>query len=111
MALPIRAIYKQGQLQLLEPINLSDGEEVEIMIVSEKDHHNEAFTNLLDDEQRYHLDKEASLEALKDLLVRPSPPTEDFPIDEETLMQEIADAFRGQPPLSDDIIRERQEGP
>ncbi|MCU0481245.1 MAG: hypothetical protein MUE54_08540 [Anaerolineae bacterium] len=57
-------------------------------------------------------DKDESLEALKDLLVKPLP--SDYVMDkadEESIMEEIREAFKGQPPLSEDIIRERQEGP
>jgi hypothetical protein len=57
-------------------------------------------------------DKDESLEALKDLLVKPLPSDYDeIGIDEEAIMQQIREAFKGQPPLSEDIIRERQEGP
>lgn len=90
MATPIRAIYKNGQLQLFAPLDLAEGAEVEVMIVTENDLFNEAFS---------------------DLLVKPLPSDYDFgEIDEEAIMAEIREAFKGQPPLSDDMIRERQEG-
>jgi predicted DNA-binding antitoxin AbrB/MazE fold protein len=91
MAIPIRAIYKQGQLQLLDPINLTDGEQVEVVIITEIDRFKEAFA---------------------DILTKPLPSDYDeIEIDEEAIMRQIREDFKGQPPLSDDIIRERQEGP
>lgn len=41
------------------------------------------------------------------LLVKTTPP-EPLPFDEETIMQMLDEAFRGQPSLSDEIIAERQ---
>ena len=43
-------------------------------------------------------------------LVKSSLPLDDS-IDEEALMREIEEAFRGQRPLSEDIIEERRNGP
>jgi predicted DNA-binding antitoxin AbrB/MazE fold protein len=89
MSQPIRAVYSQGHLRLLDPVNLSEGEEIQLMILS---------------------DEERVLAALDDLLVKlPDPTGED--IDEDMLAQEIEEGFRGQPPLSDTIIEERREGP
>lgn len=95
MATPIRAIYKNGQLQLFAPLDLAEGAEVEVMIVGARS-----------------IGEQASLEALKHLLVNPVSSEYEFgEIDEEAIMAELREAFKGQPPLSDDIIRERQEGP
>jgi predicted DNA-binding antitoxin AbrB/MazE fold protein len=84
---PIRAVYSQGQLRLLDSVNLSEGEEVQLMILS---------------------DEERVLAALGDLLVEvPEPLGEE--IDEEALAREIEEGFRGQS-LSDTIIEERRSG-
>jgi len=86
---PIRAVYHEGQLRLLDPVDLSEGQEIQLMILS---------------------DAERVRVALGDLLLE-RVDTDKDDLDEETLMQEIKEAFRGQPPLSDDIIAERREGP
>lgn len=89
MSQPIRAIYNKGQLRLLEPVDLTEGQEIQLTILS--------------DEERVRA-------ALGDLLVEiPDQMGED--IDEEALAREIEEGFRGQPPLSDTIIEERREGP
>jgi hypothetical protein len=55
-------------------------------------------------------DAERVRAALGDLLLEKIDPANDD-IDEEAIMQAIKEAFRDQPPLSDDIIAERREGP
>lgn len=85
----VRAVYKDGQLRLLDPVDLVDGQEVSITIMPERD---------------------LVRAALGDLLARlPDPSHDDF--DENELMREIEEGFRGQPPLSETIIAERHEGP
>jgi predicted DNA-binding antitoxin AbrB/MazE fold protein len=89
---PIRAVYQNGQLRLLDPVNLSEGEEVQLTIFSEE---------------------ERELAALGDLLAEvPAPTGESMDeVDEEELARQIEEAFRGQPPLSDTIIEERRNSP
>lgn len=86
---PLRAIYREGQLRLLDPVDLSEGQEIQLMILS---------------------DEERVLAALSDLLVK-IPDVSNETLDENALAREIEEGFRGQPPLSDMIIRERREGP
>lgn len=86
---PIRAIYAKGQLRLLEPTNLAEGQEIEIILLSQK---------------------EKVCLALGDLLAKVDEPT-DHLIDEAVLMNEINTDFRGQTSLSDTIIDERRNGP
>ena len=89
MSQPIRAVHHQGNLRLLDPVDLSEGQEIQVVILSDRDR---------------------ARAALGDLLVEfPDPTGED--IDEEALLREIREAFRGQPPLSETIIEERREGP
>jgi predicted DNA-binding antitoxin AbrB/MazE fold protein len=88
MSQPIRAIYKGGQLRLLEPVNLVEGQEIRVMILSER---------------------EQVRAALGDLLVEVPDDAQD--IDETSLAQEIETGFKGQSPLSESIIQERREGP
>jgi predicted DNA-binding antitoxin AbrB/MazE fold protein len=89
MSQSVRAIYNQGSLRLLEPVDLAEGQEIRVVILSER---------------------ERIRAALGDLLVQyPEVPDDDF--DEEALAREIEEAFRGQPPLSETIIEERREGP
>ena len=89
MVQSIRAIYQNGHLRLLDPVELTEGQEVELMIVSE----------------------EAKLRAaLGDLLAQvDDDPLDD--LDEDALLAEIEEGFRGQEPLSQSIIEERREGP
>jgi predicted DNA-binding antitoxin AbrB/MazE fold protein len=84
--LGVRAIYQNGQLQLLEPVNLMDGEEVEIQILSPK--------NPLND-------------LLSDLIVPQSDNTSEF--DESELVKQIDNLTQGIT-LSDIVIDERQSG-
>ena len=83
----VRAVYKDGLLRLLDPVDLVDGQEVSITIMSERDR---------------------VRAALGDLLAQLPDPTRDD-IDENELMREIEAGFRGQPPLSETIIAERHE--
>lgn len=89
MAQIIRAIYENGRLRPLEPVDLNEGQEIHLTILS--------------DEERVRA-------ALGDLLVPRAPvnPEEDE-IDEEALMREIEEGFRGIT-ISDIIIEERREG-
>ena len=89
MAQAVRAVYEQGWLRLLEPVNLIEGEEIHVMLLSER--------------ERAHA-------ALDDLLVQyETEPVED--VDEAKLLAEIDAAMQGKPPISDAIIEERREGP
>jgi predicted DNA-binding antitoxin AbrB/MazE fold protein len=92
MAQIIRAVYTQGILQPLDPVDFTEGEEVQLTLIS------------------YH---DTVKRILADLLVTPVGPSDEEvnAIDEEALMRRIEDAFRGQRPLSEDIIEERRNGP
>jgi predicted DNA-binding antitoxin AbrB/MazE fold protein len=85
----IRAVYEQGRLRLLDPVDLTEGQEIELIIVSEL---------------------ERAKMALGDLLVSYENETASE-LDETRLMAEIDEALRGISPVSDVIIRERREGP
>lgn len=86
----IRAIYEQGYLRLVDPVPLREGQEIEVLILSEK---------------------EQARAALADLLVEPSQSSVfDADMDEEALLQEIEAGFQGIQSLSDAIIAERREG-
>jgi predicted DNA-binding antitoxin AbrB/MazE fold protein len=87
MSQSIRAVYSKGQLRPLDPVNLSEGQEVQLVIVAER---------------------ERVRTALGDLLVDYSDLTDDLDIiDEDAMMREIDAEFQGQPPLSETIIEER----
>lgn len=89
MSQPIRAIYNGGSLRLLDEVHLAEGQEVHLVILS---------------------DRERVRAALGDLLMEmPDPGGED--IDEVALMEEIARGYRGTPLLSETIIAERRSGP
>lgn len=89
MSQPIRAVYNDGRLRLLDPVDLSEGEEIQLMILS---------------------DEERILAALDDLLIDIADPTTEES-DEDALAREIEEGFRGQSPLSATLIEERCEGP
>jgi predicted DNA-binding antitoxin AbrB/MazE fold protein len=89
MSQPIRAVYKSGQLWLLDPVHLTEGQEICVLILSE--------------EERVRA-------ALGDLVVPYAAAAEDN-VDEEALAREVEEGFRGQPPLSDTILEERRTGP
>lgn len=89
MSQAIRAVYREGQLRLLDPVNLTEGEEIQLMILSADERVATALGDLL---------VEIADQAVGD-------------IDEAALAREIEEGFRGQHPLSDAIIEERREGP
>ncbi len=89
MSQPMRAVYEGGRLRLLGPVDLDEGQEVGLIILSEQD-------------QVRH--------ALSDLLVH-APEPGDAPEDEAALIQEIDAAVAGIPPVSAAIIEERRTGP
>ena len=37
MSQPIRAVYKGGQLWLLDPVHLTEGQEIRVLMLSEED--------------------------------------------------------------------------
>jgi predicted DNA-binding antitoxin AbrB/MazE fold protein len=89
MTAPIRAIYEDGKLRPLVPLDLTEGQEVKIVISSAED---------------------PVLAALGDLVIMHSPV--DLPeIDEEALQREIDEACQDIPPVSEAIIEERRTGP
>jgi predicted DNA-binding antitoxin AbrB/MazE fold protein len=85
----IRAIYRDGHLQLLEPVDLNEGQEVQLHI-------------MLDERSRVR-------QALSDVLAPSTHEQNDslLAIDEIALQQQIDEATRGIS-VSDVIIEERQ---
>jgi predicted DNA-binding antitoxin AbrB/MazE fold protein len=86
MTTPIRAVYEEGQLRLLDPVDLVEGQKVKVMIVDER-----ALARM----------------ALGDLIAG-IPMMEGDEIDEAALAAEIEAGFAR--PLSEIIIEERREG-
>lgn len=89
MSHPVRAIYTEGRLHLLDPVDLTEGQEIALTILSDAD--------------RVRV-------ALGDLRVEMTSLSE-HDVDETALAREVEEAFRGQPPLSEAVIQERREGP
>lgn len=89
MSQTIRAVYESGTLRLLDPVELTEGSQISIMILKEYD---------------------PVLAALGDL-VTPSTRVVEDDIDEEALLREINADFLGKEPLSETIIQERRECP
>ncbi len=87
----IRAIYEDGRLRLLEPLDLQEGQEVEVVI-------------------RLKADEAALRAALADLDIQWSnPDADDGSVDDDSLLREVETAFQGDPPLSQYIIEDRGE--
>jgi predicted DNA-binding antitoxin AbrB/MazE fold protein len=91
VAQPVRAIYEQGRLRLLDPVDLAEGQEIQLMIISERERARAALGDIL-----VHYDPDAEL---------------DEPIDEAALLAEIHADTKGKPAISDAIIEERRGGP
>jgi predicted DNA-binding antitoxin AbrB/MazE fold protein len=99
MSQPIRAIYEDGHLRLLDPVELTEGEEVNVTIQQQP------APPLTDDEK---------LRAALVSSVRfPRARREDDDFDEEAAMRLIDEQLRaaGYPSASEYIIQERREGP
>jgi predicted DNA-binding antitoxin AbrB/MazE fold protein len=90
MTISIRAVFENGRLRPLEPVDLIEGQEIELMILTED---------------------ERAVAALRDLLVEIPAENDISQEDEDALMREVEEAFRDQRPLSESIIEERREGP
>ncbi|MFN8371959.1 MAG: antitoxin family protein [Anaerolineae bacterium] len=89
----IRAIYENGTLRLLDPVDLREGQQVEIVL-------------------RPKTEDELVREALKDLDIQwpnPNAITDTENVDDKTLEKEIAEGFKDAPSLSELIIQERYE--
>jgi predicted DNA-binding antitoxin AbrB/MazE fold protein len=89
MAQAVRAVYEQGRLRLVDAVNLLEGQEIHLILLSER---------------------ERARTALDDLLVQYEPEAVEE-VDEAKLLSEIDAAMQGKPSLSDVIIEERREGP
>ena len=89
----VKAVYEHGHLRLLEPLDLVEGQQVEIVV---------------------HVPSEDDLlrAALADLNVQWPKPNAYVGelLDEEALQNEIDEATRGIPSISEAIIEERREG-
>ena len=88
----VRAIYEHGQLRLLDPVDLTEGQEIGLMILSER---------------------ERAKLALADMLIQydPGDPDLSTDLDEDALQKEIDASIAGNPDVSGAIIEERREGP
>jgi predicted DNA-binding antitoxin AbrB/MazE fold protein len=84
----IRAVYENGNLRLLEPLDLEDGQEVALVLVDSR---------------------QDVLAALGDLVMPADPTSEDI-LDEEAILREMDELYEG-PPASQAILDERQDGP
>ena len=97
MSPPIRAIYEDGRLRLLDPVELTEGQQVEVTIQQQP------APPLTEDEK---------LRAALGNSVRfPPPRSPHGALDIEALQRELDEALKDLPPVSEYIIRERREGP
>ena len=92
MGQAVRAIYEQGRLRLLDPVDLAEGQEIQLLLIASE--------------------RELTRAALRDIVVHYDPDAElDEVVDEAALLAEIDADTKGKPAISDAIIEERQEGP
>lgn len=89
MALKIRAIYEDGKIKLLDPVELAEGQQITISIEP--------------------VNERATLKAILGDMVRWSNPDDDRDAWVEDMADEIDRAFRGDIPLSQYIIEDRGE--
>jgi predicted DNA-binding antitoxin AbrB/MazE fold protein len=89
MVTPVRAVYEQGHLRLLQPLDLLEGQEIDVLILTER---------------------EQAIAALGDLVAATTPLSAED-IDEEALLKELDETYGGNLSVSDAIIQERREGP
>jgi predicted DNA-binding antitoxin AbrB/MazE fold protein len=121
------AVYHDGQLQLLDPLDLAEGQRVQVSIIRESDEVvlvpedglvqsppvREEDTSSDEIAMLRRLNDERVAAALGDLLVQIPPSPEDAEeIDEEAMLRELHEMTRGlMPPTSELIIEERRNGP
>ena len=89
MAQIIRAVYEHGQLRPLDPLALTDGQEVHLAILSEQEQVRSALADIL-------------------APVNAEPADE---MDEAALVATIDAALQGTSPVSEVLLTERHEGP
>jgi predicted DNA-binding antitoxin AbrB/MazE fold protein len=89
MALKIRAVYEDGQIKLLDPVELHEGQQLTISVEPENERE--------------------KLKAILGDMVRWSDPDDDRDAWVEDMAEEIDRAFQGDPPLSQYIIEDRGE--
>jgi predicted DNA-binding antitoxin AbrB/MazE fold protein len=88
----LHAIYEHGMLRLLEPVNLREGQQVEVVL-------------------RVSSEDDVLRTALADLnVIWADPNVYNDSLDEAALQREIEEGTRGIPSVSDLIIEERHEG-
>lgn len=102
------AIYENGVLRLLSPLDLPERARVHILIESVEPATELPATAATDPDDEREITRRILIEAG---LVRPEPiPFTGIPLSEQEL-EELADRIAGAGPLSDLIIEERREGP
>ena len=85
----IRAIYEQGRLRPLEPVGLTEGQEVRLAILSEREHVRMALADIL----------------------APKATVAEDDLDEAALLAEIDGELQVRLSVSDAILEERRDGP
>jgi predicted DNA-binding antitoxin AbrB/MazE fold protein len=89
MAEVIRAIFERGQLRPLEPVRLTEGQEVQLAILSEREHVRMALADIL----------------------APRATVAEDDLDEAALLAVIDGELQGRVSVSDAILEERRAGP
>ena len=83
----VRAVYRNGQFQLLDSVDLPEGQEVRLQIVEERAPIQDVIGDML---TRFERD--------------------DTDMDEDALLHRIEQSLAGKRPLSELIVEERREG-
>jgi predicted DNA-binding antitoxin AbrB/MazE fold protein len=89
MAQIIRAVYEHGQLRPLDPLALTDGQEIRLAILSEHEQVRSALADML-----------------APVIAEPADE-----MDEAAVVATIDAALQGTPPVSEVLLSERHEGP
>ena len=83
----VRAVYRNGQFQLLDSVDLPEGQEVQLQILETQTPIQTLIGDMLTCFER-----------------------DDAEIDEDAILLEIEQSLKGKRPLSEIIIEERREG-
>ena len=85
----IRAVYHNGQLKLLDPVDLVEGQEVQLQILESQ----KSLQELIGDMLVHFGEDEIKLN--------------ENDIDEEAILAQLAEVMKGKRPLSEIIIEDR----
>ncbi len=111
----VRAVYRNGKLELLDEVDLQDGQEVRLEIVEKSGSIQDIVEGAVNPIiAAIHAQLEAETKTISpenlvgDMLVHFNPDATE--LDEDAIQQELDQVLTGKRPLSEIIIEERREG-